>query len=87
MSQIEYKIESVNGKDGSKKVNTYGDKNLFIKFLVVGQGAILVDLKSKERKNTIYTSTVEKIMIFENNIEITTLNSVYYLEPVRSEDK
>lgn len=81
MSEIRYKITSANDRDGNEKKLSDDVKTstFFLYSINIGGSAVLV---YEDGSHVLKTSTVENINIWEQGVILTTLNTVYYLEPI-----
>lgn len=79
MNKLRYQIESTTDRDGNKKdiPNEWKLRQYFIHSMLEGRSAFLID----ENEKVLQTSVVEQIFLWENGIQLTTMNTVYYLRP------
>lgn len=81
MMQIVYKIDSMNDREGGL-LEVPLDRRLkryHIFSILEGRSAILVNADNDEE--TLKTSKVERVFIFNNSVNIVTANTEYWLKP------
>lgn len=82
---LKYKIEDVLDREGNKKTIPFSWQRgeYVLSKVVLGHSAVLPMLN--DQPNSLITSKVEAVDIWDNHVKITTKNTVYYFKPM--EDK